>query len=369
MVLLALPIGIIGSNFAALYRDYEFEKEHVLHHKFEDMTEKDMLLLFEDIDEDDNKTIDIFELKTAFDQMGLRVDASKLTKFFADADHDKSGAISCDEFILLCKRIQERQAVVHKHKGQPQQLKTLDISFLNLWKRTKAYYFGTALDKQSINGSSETGSKSLEVLSSIDKVNARDVQNTTADDASKQMDTLLPLGSAHIAPQRSLSQQDVTDLNRVAANGYRYHDNGRTRALENGSASSTTASQVTAETSLGSLISVDHFLKALSFQAPEGSAADNTAGSGISPAASAFDGDVKITHSTNLKYLDQPKSEKLYQRESTKSVKKSQSKSATALLKRAADLRKQKAEAIRLCRQLDSKVLDIFKELQNLNTA
>ena len=110
IVVLALPIGIIGGNFAELYDEYKYNKKMAGKLHLETMDIQTMTDLFNLIDADGSDSVDIFELRAAFENHGLTMDGSKMLHFFGLADRAGGGKLSLSEFIHMCKLMQ-----VHIH--------------------------------------------------------------------------------------------------------------------------------------------------------------------------------------------------------------------------------------------------------------
>lgn len=75
LVAMALPIGVIGTNFSDMYR------EAIAHSwtdigralKIDKMTEPDMIAFFNEMDEDGSGDLSIIELKKQFDKTGYAI--------------------------------------------------------------------------------------------------------------------------------------------------------------------------------------------------------------------------------------------------------------------------------------------------------
>ena len=106
IVVLALPIGIIGGNFAELYDDYVRLKNMRKGVTLETMDGEAMSAMFNHIDTDQSGTIDIFELKASFEEHGIKFDAQKLLFYFSEADRTGGGKLSLSEFVHMCQLLQ-----------------------------------------------------------------------------------------------------------------------------------------------------------------------------------------------------------------------------------------------------------------------
>ena len=105
IVVLALPIGIIGSTFAELYNEHLFIKAHGEKLDLATMDDKSMIDLFCHIDGNNSHTVDIFSIKEAFSKGGVVVSGPRLLKEFCAVDHSGTGLIALHEFIQLCKMV------------------------------------------------------------------------------------------------------------------------------------------------------------------------------------------------------------------------------------------------------------------------
>ena len=106
IVVLALPIGIIGGNFAEVYEAYKFQKKMGEKMHLDRLDVEAMTVLFNHIDADGSNSVDIFELKSAFENHGMKIDGPKMLHYFSKADKTGGGKLSLSEFIHMCKLIQ-----------------------------------------------------------------------------------------------------------------------------------------------------------------------------------------------------------------------------------------------------------------------
>lgn len=108
VLVLALPIGVIGSNFSALYAE-AFEQENkkvraIL--RLNGMDEEALRALYDKIDNDNNGNIDIFEMKHGLVEAGFAdVDYVFLLGIFEEADLDGDGFIGWEEFKSIALRM------------------------------------------------------------------------------------------------------------------------------------------------------------------------------------------------------------------------------------------------------------------------
>lgn len=66
--------------------------------KFVEETEKELWQLFKSIDRDHNRQLDKGELRSAFENAGIRLPPSKLDQFFSEVDTNRDGVITFDEW-------------------------------------------------------------------------------------------------------------------------------------------------------------------------------------------------------------------------------------------------------------------------------
>ena len=106
-VVLALPIGIVGGKFAEQYDSYARTKKMGQRKlNLDCMNDEAMTALFRLIDKGGTQSIDIFEVRQAFEDYGMKFDGAKLLHYFAQADRNCSGKLSLSEFIQLCQQLQ-----------------------------------------------------------------------------------------------------------------------------------------------------------------------------------------------------------------------------------------------------------------------
>ena len=111
IVVLALPIGIIGGNFAELYDDFKFAQKMGARLKLDTLDVEAMVALFQRMDSDGNEAIDIFDIKFIFEEHRMKIDSAKLLHYFSTADRLGTGKLTLSEFIFMCKLIQVCQCV------------------------------------------------------------------------------------------------------------------------------------------------------------------------------------------------------------------------------------------------------------------
>ena len=65
---------------------------------FVEHTEKRLWALFKSIDRDGNGVLDREELRIGFERAGLKIDSSKVQRFFDEVDVNDDGKITFDEW-------------------------------------------------------------------------------------------------------------------------------------------------------------------------------------------------------------------------------------------------------------------------------
>lgn len=108
LIVLALPITVVGSNFTDNYTktlDAKWDAvAAVLDVK--GLSESNMLQLFDRLDIDDDKLVSRAELAIGFREMGLKDADTFIDLVWDELDEDASGFVTPAEFITLCKKLQ-----------------------------------------------------------------------------------------------------------------------------------------------------------------------------------------------------------------------------------------------------------------------
>lgn len=108
VLVLALPIAVVGSNFTQLYTEQmQLDWKNASNvMDVDSLDEKQMIELFHSFDDNKSGSISQEEFKLAFRSAGVDGSDAFYEAIFNKADDDGTGEISEEEFIIMCKKMQ-----------------------------------------------------------------------------------------------------------------------------------------------------------------------------------------------------------------------------------------------------------------------
>lgn len=108
LIALALPIGVIGANFAEMYQEFITNTWSSIGKAFrvDDMDEEAMQELFDQFDADSSGRISDVELRDALKRMNFELTDSDFHSLLAQIDPNKDKEITFDEFVNMIYFIQ-----------------------------------------------------------------------------------------------------------------------------------------------------------------------------------------------------------------------------------------------------------------------
>lgn len=110
ILVLALPIGVIGTNFTKLYTEKLLMEWKMASGVLDGNLDEDgMRALFNQFDHDKGGTIDQEEFIAAFRSAGMEESNEFFESLFEKADDDATGEVTVEEFIMMCKKMQLSQ--------------------------------------------------------------------------------------------------------------------------------------------------------------------------------------------------------------------------------------------------------------------
>ena len=104
VLFLAMPLAIVGNNFTTIWGDKEkvIFLEKMKESVFQDgITPERVETIFRDMDTDNSGALSFVEFTNFLKRMNINLALNEVRKLWATIDEDRSGMISCEEFIAL----------------------------------------------------------------------------------------------------------------------------------------------------------------------------------------------------------------------------------------------------------------------------